>query len=270
MARLPTLKTKLQVLQENQTKPRSIAPKAIKQVGGSWRTGKTTAERGYGSKWQTYRKRFLAENPLCCYCLEQGRVTAAKVVDHIAPHRGDQRLFWDVSNHQSLCSPCHSSIKQQEENGNTSPYAYVFMPDWLEPIPKLTIVFGPPGSGKSTWVNNEATEKDIVLDLDMLISDISGKPMYKGNKQDFALAVRKRNELLLEMARNNQSGYLILTGMKVTQRNWWVRKLMPIKVHTMDTAISECINRITKDERRSMSVKQQQILSLRNWEAGGR
>lgn len=260
MVKLPTLKSKLQTL-------KSAGSSNASNI--SWRTGKTTAERGYGSRWQNYRKRFLRDNPICCFCLEQGRVAIANVVDHIVPHRGDQQLFWDVNNHQSLCSPCHSSIKQREENGNKNSSSYVFMPEWLEPIPRLTIVFGPPGSGKSTWVNNQASQDDLVLDLDVLNSGISGKPMYKGNKLDFAAAVRKRNDLLMDMAKCNKSGYLILTGMKQSQRNWWVNKLMPMRVHIMDTSIEECITRITNDDRRTMSVKRQQILSLKNWEAGG-
>ncbi|MEO4040348.1 HNH endonuclease signature motif containing protein [Hoeflea sp. CAU 1731] len=39
----------------------------------------------------------------------------AKVVDHIIPHKGDRKLFWDRSNWQPLCTPCHSSKKQRQE-----------------------------------------------------------------------------------------------------------------------------------------------------------
>ncbi|MGN8738508.1 HNH endonuclease signature motif containing protein [Bilifractor sp. HCP3S3_D3] len=31
----------------------------------------------------------------------------ATVVDHIVPHRGDPKLFWDRSNWQALCKRCH-------------------------------------------------------------------------------------------------------------------------------------------------------------------
>lgn len=259
MAKLQTLKPRLKTL--------GVKSPTLTRAKDSWRDGKTTAERGYGSKWQTYRKRFLMNNPLCEYCLEQNRITAATVVDHIEPHRGDEDLFWNTDNHQSLCTPCHSSVKQREENNGKNPYAYVFMPEWLKPVTRLTIVFGPPGSGKSTWVREQATEHDVVLDLDEMISNASGKPLYKGNKQDYALAVRKRNDLLIEMSIQNKSGYLTLTGMKQSQRKWWEQKLMPKAVHIMDTPINECIDRIMNDERRTMSVKQQQILALKNWES---
>lgn len=57
----------------------------------------------------------LASNPLCAYCLSLGYVTAATIADHIKPHKGNPRLFWDTSNLQSLCKACHDSVKAREE-----------------------------------------------------------------------------------------------------------------------------------------------------------
>lgn len=75
--------------------------------------------RGYGYKWRQYRELFLKKNPLCVYCLEDGSIAAANVVDHIVPHKGDMKLFWEVDNHQSLCHTHHSSTKQRmEKNAN--------------------------------------------------------------------------------------------------------------------------------------------------------
>lgn len=76
---------------------------------------KSASERGYNWRWVNYRRQFLREHPLCVYCGRLGKVTAATVVDHIVPHRGDDGLFWDVSNHQALCKSCHDSVKQSEE-----------------------------------------------------------------------------------------------------------------------------------------------------------
>ena len=64
-------------------------------------------KRGYGSRWQKASKAFLQSHPLCAECMKQGRYTKATVVDHIVPHRGDQKLFWDRSNWQPLCKACH-------------------------------------------------------------------------------------------------------------------------------------------------------------------
>ncbi len=82
---------------------------AVKMLNpDAWREGLTTAQRGYGGKWQRYRLKFLERNPLCVLCQAQGRVAAANVVDHIVDHRGDQKLFWAVDNHRALCTTCHN------------------------------------------------------------------------------------------------------------------------------------------------------------------
>ncbi|WP_348626989.1 HNH endonuclease [Mesorhizobium sp. WSM3873] len=70
----------------------------------------------YGTaRWQRRRSSQLKAHPLCKLCLGKGHVIVATVCDHVIPHRGDERLFWDAGNLQSLCGPCHSSEKQQIE-----------------------------------------------------------------------------------------------------------------------------------------------------------
>jgi 5-methylcytosine-specific restriction endonuclease McrA len=115
----------------------------VKQLGarlqtvqpGSWRKpDQSSTARGYGYKWQQARAEYLRINPWCVYCLRARGIveedpvqqlaasvakgsmpTAATVVDHRIPHRGDMKLFWRRSNWQSLCAPCHSGTKQREE-----------------------------------------------------------------------------------------------------------------------------------------------------------
>lgn len=101
-----------------QSKVKPLASK-MPVSSGTWRSGKTTAERGYGSKWQRARVRFLSnpENVLCRMCSAEGVTVMATVVDHIAPHRGDQVLFWNEANWQPLCAAHHSADKQRAEGG---------------------------------------------------------------------------------------------------------------------------------------------------------
>lgn len=68
---------------------------------------KTTKEKGYNYRWNKARLRFLKVHPLCVQCKANGRLTKARVVDHITPHRGDKELFWDENNWQALCKSCH-------------------------------------------------------------------------------------------------------------------------------------------------------------------
>ena len=54
-------------------------------------------------RWRRRSRAFLTRNPMCCMCQQVGKVTLAKLVDHIHPHRDDPVLFWDATNWQSLC-----------------------------------------------------------------------------------------------------------------------------------------------------------------------
>ena len=85
-----------------------------------WRDGKTSAQRGYGHRWRKVREGYLRSHPICVICYKQNRVTAATVVDHIKPHNGCQKLFWDKTNWQALCKTCHDSVKQSEEHRGAS------------------------------------------------------------------------------------------------------------------------------------------------------
>jgi 5-methylcytosine-specific restriction protein A len=74
-------------------------------------------ERGYGIRWQVARVAHLRDHPLCVRCLALGDTTAANVVDHIKPHKGDQALFWQRDNWQSLCKRCHDYKTATEDGG---------------------------------------------------------------------------------------------------------------------------------------------------------
>lgn len=74
----------------------------------------TARQRGYTKQWEKFRQQFLAEHPLCEYCLAKGKTVAAKVVDHDIPHGGDPDLFWN-NTFTALCVPCHSGPKQRLE-----------------------------------------------------------------------------------------------------------------------------------------------------------
>jgi 5-methylcytosine-specific restriction enzyme A len=90
---------------------------------------KSSAKRGYGSRWQKYRERYLKANPICVMHDKRGITVAATVVDHIQQHKlsdalesGDAerikaatKLFWDPKNHQALCDNCHDSHKKRFE-----------------------------------------------------------------------------------------------------------------------------------------------------------
>lgn len=77
----------------------------------------TAAQRGYNYRWQKARELFLQQHPLCVECLKEGRPVPAVVVDHIQPHKGDDKLFWDRKNWQALCVRHHNRKTAREGGG---------------------------------------------------------------------------------------------------------------------------------------------------------
>ncbi|WP_322998447.1 HNH endonuclease [Castellaniella sp.] len=129
MVRLQTLPSRLSKL-----------PAKRQQVQGnpdSWRGGKTSAQPGYGYKWQQARAGYLRKHPHCVMCLAGLGMTdlqpaevivecarrgvaepLATVVDHSTPHRGDPVIFWDQSRWQALCARHHDSDAQLRDKGS--------------------------------------------------------------------------------------------------------------------------------------------------------
>jgi hypothetical protein len=98
-SRVVTLRTRASVLTSEATTPRVSA-----------------RERGYTNRWDKASAAFRSDNPLCIGCKAVGRIVAAKVTDHIVPHKGDVHLMWDAQdNWQSACAWHHDVVKQRLE-----------------------------------------------------------------------------------------------------------------------------------------------------------
>ena len=66
----------------------------------------------YNTRWRKARVIFLKAHPLCAICND-----IATDVDHIISHKGNEKLFWDVTNWQALCHSCHSTKTNKEDGG---------------------------------------------------------------------------------------------------------------------------------------------------------
>jgi 5-methylcytosine-specific restriction protein A len=107
----------------------ALVPRGVARcpVHTATRAAHTTAERAHSqslyntTQWRELRRAHLQAHPLCEQCKREGRITAARVADHVRPHNGDEKKFYDPSNLQSLCdwtSPynCHGKKTSREAN----------------------------------------------------------------------------------------------------------------------------------------------------------
>lgn len=205
------------------------------------------AERGYDSAWQKARAGYLLKHPRCAMCGEP-----ASHVDHRIAHRGDQRLFWEKNNWQPLCETCHNKRKQIQENRPLSVEAEKRRNPFI-PAPRIpvTIVCGPAGAGKSTYVRNNAGPRDLVIDLDEIRAALSGGRLHAYAPEFLADALDERNRLLASLATDttHDRAWFIVSAPTQAERDLWASKLKA-KVVLLDTPLNECERRIRADHAR--------------------
>lgn len=115
MPKLTTLKPRLS----------KMAPRlsTARQVRDAKYSPDAQVRRWYKSaRWQALRLEVLTRDLYTCR--QTGALLTGKhpepnspVVDHKIPHRGDERLFWDINNLQAVSKEYHDGEKRSQEQG---------------------------------------------------------------------------------------------------------------------------------------------------------
>lgn len=109
MGRLTNLRPQVSTLPSALARPRD--PEGHSKVDEPWRAWYWLA------RWKRLRIEIFVRDGFRCQCgcnKAEGR-TRLLVCDHIKPHRGDEALFWDPDNLQTMLKTCHDRIKQAAE-----------------------------------------------------------------------------------------------------------------------------------------------------------
>jgi hypothetical protein len=99
------------------------------------------------------------------------QVSLAEVRDHVIPLAEGGEDTED--NTQPLCILCHDQKTRQESlRGQTRGLGM------SQPSPTRVVVTGPPGAGKTTWVQQRAKPGDIVFDFDAIANLVAQEPTW--------------------------------------------------------------------------------------------
>ena len=129
-------------------------------------------QRFYGSKrWRDLRDMLvLQRHGVCDRCGKDYSTDTSHLVAHHKEHLTDENLMdlnvaLNPDNIEIVCQKCHAHY--HPDRGYLKRHKQVF------------IVYGPPLSGKTTYVAQNLEPGDLVVDLDRLRNAISFQPMYQ-------------------------------------------------------------------------------------------
>lgn len=247
------------------------------------------------AQWKRLRALKLAASPLCEECLQGGRVKPAMAVDHVVPVRLGGPEFPPLNGLRSLCLRCHNQktargpeagavrttkpVRGCDADGRPLDAAHPWSDKPKPPllarpsglrrsaIP-LTIVCGPPGGGKSTWVRERAGPNDVVIDLDDFMVQASGLPRYSARRWHVAPALELRNAALMALAHDkvHDRAYFIVGAPTQEERKWWQRQLGGELV-LVAPPLEECVRRISADPERARNVARMVRAAEEWWQA---
>jgi 5-methylcytosine-specific restriction protein A len=135
----------------------------------------------------------------------------------------------------------------------------------------LTIVCGPPGSGKSTYVREHARNGDVIICLDTIMQKISGQPEHQTPAWCLPQALDTRNAMLrsLSSAEKHSEGaraWFIVAAPSPRDREKWAARLGG-RLQVMDTPSAECVRRIKADASRAGHEERMIQSALAWWRA---
>lgn len=220
------------------------------------RDTKTGNERTFynSTTWKRLRELHRSEEPFCRLHLSTGEFVHGELTDHIVAIRDDgDPLDW--FNLQTLCNPCHARKRQEERLLRFTSRSDIQQRRFPTDIPRsripVTMVCGPPGSGKSTYLREHVRESDLVIDLDQIGQELSGLPEHHTGLQWLAPSLDERNRLLrsLSTERRHARAWFVISAPDPIERKQWTEMLGAVLIE-LRTPLAECIRRINADPAR--------------------
>lgn len=130
----------------------------------------------------------------------------------------------------------------------------------------ITVVCGPPGSGKTTYVKKQMRWGDLIVDLDTILAAISGLDVYEKPETLLSLSLDVKDFLIERSRRGPFANAWIISGApKIRERDKY-RFQLNAKIVVLETSYFECWRRIANDPRRKQKAQQWEPLIKKWWD----
>lgn len=117
-------------------------------------------------------------------------------------------------------------------------------------LPQVTVVYGPPASGKTKYVEDNKGENDVVFDFNKVMSTLSGREMFSSNENlvSYCLDIRS---IIIKKALNGSGvdhTWIIVTTPDETLT--LSLKDIPVNYVEVECSKDECLKRLDDDPSR--------------------
>lgn len=227
--------------------------------------------------WQRLRAAKLSADPLCEPCQLRGVQRPATAVDHIVSIASGGHPFPPLIGLRSMCVSCHSiKTAALDRKGGKGVAFKGCGPDGL-PLDadhpfhdladhRVTLVCGPPGSGKSSYVQSRRKTGDLVLDLDVVMSALSGEDLYQAPVELLPFALHARDAVLDRLRRRHdlRHAWIIAGAATVDERTRIICDLDACTV-LLPVSADVCVARINADPRRPPAERAKHVAAVADW-----
>lgn len=184
-------------------------------------------------------------------CVDCGHISVSNEIDHEIPL--EQGGANHPSNYRVRCINCHRAKSKLDGSARRSFNAQdnqAYMQELLRPrtlkpsgIP-LTIVCGPAGGGKSTFIRRHKGKADLVIDMDAIRTEL-GIGSEQWDADTLKRSLTRRNELLAGLATSNAPrAWFIVSAATNAERKWWGQALQPERLVVVMASQELCLHRI--------------------------
>jgi hypothetical protein len=193
-------------------------------------------------KWRNLRLQLIAERGLICeYCHERvvhaNELTLHHIIELTPQNVKDATISLNPNNLLLVHNKCHNRIHK---------HAAVVIER------KVVIVYGPPLSGKNTYVYKHKAPEDLILDYDLLFMAMTGQQLYNKPKELFPNVMAVHNMLIdhIKTRYGRWQTAWVIGGYADHYKRDKMQSDLGAELVFMDVSKQECLARLENDSQR--------------------